>query len=132
MQDLENDGSNRGALFMLSAKAVRYLGIYIDSDISMTAHVTKILGPICLLQRAASAQKHLPITFILFSSFVSASLVLSRLGHRNATQAFRCTCFHGPVSAATLMYSDCVAEEALAMILGVSELVEFNAPPDTI
>jgi hypothetical protein len=82
---LPTSGLRVGNDVILPVRSVRDLGIYLDSDLSMRAHVTKTVSRCFVaLRQLRSVRRSIPSD--VFRSLV-ASLVLTRLDYGNATLA---------------------------------------------
>jgi len=71
--------------YITSAASVRHLGIYIDSDVSMKSHVTRMVSTCFAALRQIRSIRHCVPRQALLSLVVS--LVLSRVDYGNATLA---------------------------------------------
>jgi hypothetical protein len=82
---LPQSGLRIGADILLPSAAVRNLGVYLDSDVTMRTHVSKVVsGCFAVLRQLRSIRPS--VTRPVFVSLV-VSLVLSRLDYGNATLA---------------------------------------------
>jgi hypothetical protein len=82
---IPQSGLQIGADVIAPSAAVRDLGIYLDADVSMTTHVSRVVsGCFAVLRQLRSIRQS--VTRQVFVSLV-VSLVLSRLDYGNATLA---------------------------------------------